>query len=120
MHALGANSWDMDLFSFYKTLIRLRRASPALTDGGFQVLLEEQDTFIYQRDTAEEIILVVAHRGDQTRPAGGVSIAHAAIPDGVEFEELFTRQRVNVNNGFFPLPSVSQGAQVWVARDIHP
>jgi glycosidase len=114
------DTWDMDLFAFYKTLISLRRASPALIDGGFQVLLEEQDTFIYQRDTVEEIILVVAHRGEKARPAGEVSILHAAIPDGVEFDELFTHQRVMVNNGIFPLPSVSQGAQVWVARDIHP
>jgi alpha-glucosidase len=114
------DTWDMDLFSIYKTLIRLRRTSPALIDGGFQVLLEEQDTFIFQRDTEEEIILVVAHRGDQARPAGEVSILHAAIPDGAEFEELFTQRRVKVNNGCFPLPPVSQGAQVWVAGNIHP
>ena len=35
------STWDIELLTFYKVLIHLRRTSPALVDGGFQVLLTE-------------------------------------------------------------------------------
>ena len=112
-------TWDMNLRAWYKTLIRLRRTSPALMDGGFQVLSVEPDTLVYQRATDEEIVLVIAHRSEQVRNAGPIHVAHGAIPDGVEFEELFTHERIKVTNGIFPLPAMYQGAQVWVARQPH-
>jgi alpha-glucosidase len=111
-------TWDLDLHGWYKALAQLRRTSHALIDGGFQILFIDPDTLIYQRDIDAEIVLVVASRGEQTRPPGLIPVSHGAIPDGVEFEELFTHQRISITNGFFPLPAMSQGAQVWVARII--
>jgi alpha-glucosidase len=109
------SSWDLELRLWYQTLAQLRRTSPALVDGGFQVLFFDEDTLVYQRDSDKEIILIIAYRNEQTRPASLVPVALAAIPDGITFEELFTHQRVSVSNGFFPLPAMSQGAQVWIA-----
>jgi alpha-glucosidase len=111
------STWDMELQAFYKALIQLRRTSQALMDGGFQVLWIEDDTLVYQRDSNEETILVVARRGIKTRPAGPIPVTHGAIPNKTEFEELFTHQRVNVQNGNFPLPALPPGAQVWIARN---
>ena len=113
-----SSTWDLDLQEWYKTLIRLRRTSPALVDGGYQVLLAEPQTLVFQRDTDDEIILVIAHRDEQARPAGPVPVAHGAIPNGVEFENLFSHERVSVANGNFSSPATSQGAQVWIARNI--
>ena len=112
-----SSTWDMELQSFYKALIYLRRTSPALTDGGFQVLWTEDDTLVYQRDSNEETILIVARRGTTTRSAGPIPVSHGAIPDGTEFEELFSRQRVNVQNGNFLIPAMPPGAQVWITRN---
>jgi len=109
--------WDMELQAYYKALIYLRRTSPALADGGFQVLWIEDDTLMYQRDSNDETILVVARRGSKTRPAGPVPVSHGAIPDGTEFEELSSGQRIIVLNGNFPLPALPPGAQVWIARN---
>jgi hypothetical protein len=78
----------------------------------------EENAFMFQRDAEGEIILVAFQRGSQTRPAGLIPVAHGAIPNGVEFEELFTHKRVQVQNGNFPLPEVPPGAQVWIARNI--
>ena len=111
------STWDMELQAFYKALIQLRRTSQALMDGGFQVLWIEDDTLVYQRDSNEETILVVARRGIKTRPAGPIPVTPGAIPNRTEFEELFTHQRVNVQNGNFPLPALPPGAQVWIARN---
>ena len=112
-----SSTWDMELQDFYKALIHLRRTSPALMDGGFQVLWTENDTLVYQRDVNEETLLVVARRGTKTRPAGPVPVSHGAIPEGTEFEELFTSQRICVQNGNIPLPALPPGAQVWIARN---
>ena len=111
------STWDMELQAFYRTLIHLRRTSPALLDGGFQVLWIEDDTLVYQRDTDDVTVLVVARRGNTTRPAGLVPVSHGAIPEGIEFEELFSSQRICVQNGKFPLPALPPGAQVWVSRN---
>jgi alpha-glucosidase len=112
------STWDLDLQAWYKSLILLRRTSPTLRDGGFQVLFLDPDSLVFQRDTDEEIILIVAYRGEGTRPSGVLPVAEGAIPDEVVFEELFTHKKVRVTNGNFPLPAMSQGAQVWVGRNI--
>jgi hypothetical protein len=85
-------------------------------DGGFQVLYIEDDTLVYQRDASKEIILVVARRGTHSRAPGPVPVSNGAIPDGTEFEEIFTHQHVCVQNGNFPLPELPPGAQVWISR----
>ncbi len=114
------DTWDTGLQAYFKALIRLRRNSSALSDGGFQVLLVETDTLIYQRDGDEEIILVAARRGSEPRPSGAIAVSQGAIPNGTEFEELFTQQRYRVENGNFPLPDLPPGAQVWISRNFQP
>jgi alpha-glucosidase len=110
-------TWDWDMLSFYKKLVHLRRTSPALADGGFQVLLAEDDTLVYQRDTDEEIILVIARRGKSTRQSLPIPVQQGAIPDGIEFSELFSGQHGQVNDGMLPLPEIHPGGQVWIARN---
>jgi len=111
------STWDLELQDWFKALAHLRRTSLALIDGGFQVLMVEEDTLAFQRDAADETILVVAHRAEGARPAGLLDVKHGAIPDGTEIEELFTRRRVRVENGYLPLPVIAQGASVWIARN---
>ncbi len=110
------STWDLELLAYFKALIHLRRTSPALQDGGFQVLGAEDDTLVFQRDTDEEVILVVARRGAEPRPAGAIQVSHAAIPDGTTFSELFSGHQASVQDGYLPLPVVQPGAQVWIAH----
>jgi alpha-glucosidase len=105
--------WDLDLRAFYQALIRLRRSSPALREGGFQVLAVEEDGLAYLRDTDQEQVIVVAQRGPGARPAGPLPAAAAAIADGTEFTELFTGQVSRVTQGQLPLAAVPPGAQIW-------
>ena len=105
--------WDHGLRSFYQALIRLRRSSPAILDGGFQVLLCEENTLAYLRDTDEEQILVIGNRGLGERPAGRLDVRIGAIPDGTVFREIFSGQTNTVQNGSLPLPVLPAGVQVW-------
>jgi len=107
------SSWDHDLRAFYQTLIKLRRTSPALIDGGFQVLLSEDDTFAYLRDSDHDRVVVVAHRGIVNRSAVPLPVSHGAIPDGTEFVEVISGARSTVVNGRLPLPEMSAGVLVW-------
>ena len=110
------STWDMQLQAYFKFLIHLRRTSPALMDGGFQVLWTEDDTLVFQRDSEAEVIIVAARCDSQTRPVGPIPVSPGAIPDGTEFVELFSHQCAVVQDGLFPLPVLSPGAQVWIAK----
>ncbi len=109
-------TWDAELRDFYQQLIHLRRNSPALSEGGFQVLAVEQDSLVFQRDAEGQTILVVAQRGENERPSGAIPVAQGGIPDGMLFVELFTRQHALVERGMILLPALSQGAQVWISQ----
>jgi alpha-glucosidase len=108
-----STKWDAELRTFYQTLIKLRRTCPALIDGGFQVLLAEENVLAYLRDTEEEQVIVIGNRGPAERLASPLPVRFGAIPDGMKFRELFTGQTSTVNNGNLPLPSISAGVQIW-------
>ncbi len=106
-------AWDHDLLAFHRKLIALRRSSPVLQRGGFQMLLVDKDTFAYQRASKAGRIIVVAHRGSQPRPPQGLRVDHGGVPDGAHFIELFSGQGARVINGHLQLPEQPQGATLW-------
>lgn len=90
-----------------------KEAEIVLIDGGFQVLLVEEDVLAYLRDTDEEQILVIGNRGPSGRPASVLSVRDGGIPDGTVFTEIFSRRASAVLNGYLPIPSMPRGVQVW-------
>jgi glycosidase len=108
-----SDAWDHDLRSFYQHLIRLRRTSPALIDGGFQILSVEENVLAFLRDADAEQILVIGNRGPGERPAQELFVRDGGISDGTNFTEIFTGQTLTVQNGYFPLPVLPIGVQIW-------
>lgn len=108
-------AWDHDLRHFYRALIYLRRTSPALRDGGFQVLFVDEDTLAYLRDAPEELIIVIAHRGPAERPSGLLDVSVADIPDGTLFTEVLSGVTATVGAGQLPLPRHGVEATIWLA-----
>jgi alpha-glucosidase len=108
-----STQWDAELRAFYQTLIKLRRTSPALIEGGFQVLLAEENVLAYLRDTNEQQIIVVGNRGPAERPAGPLPVMLGAIANGTIFQELFTGQMSAVSDGYLSLPALPAGVQIW-------
>lgn len=105
--------WNHDLLRFYRDIVALRRRSPVLQRGGFQVLLVDDDTLAYQREGTAGRFLVIAHRGETPRPAGDLPVAHGGIPDGARFVEHLTGHEAVVADGALPLPEQPQGATLW-------
>ena len=108
-----SGEWEESLRSFYQRLIRLRRSSPALIDGGFQILLAEEGCLAFLRDTDVEQILVIGNRGPGGRPAQELFVRAGGIPDGSTFTEIFSGQTLTVQDGHLPLPALPAGIQIW-------
>ena len=109
----NADQWDHDLRSFYQRLIWLRRNSQALIDGGFQIILSEENVLAFLRDTDDEQILVIGNRGPNDHSAKEILVRDGGIPDGSLFTEIFTGQRLTIQDGHLPLPVVPVGIQIW-------
>jgi glycosidase len=106
-------AWDRDLGDYYRQLVRLRRTSAALIEGGFQVLAEEPDSLVYLRDSEEELIVVVVHRGPDARPSGPLPVDHGGIGDGTRFTEFTLGTVSTVEHGRLLLPAMRPGVAIW-------
>jgi alpha-glucosidase len=106
------HQWNTGLREFYRTLIRLRRTSPALSQGGFQLLYASGQTLAFQREATEERLLIVARRADDGLKA--LPVRHAGLADGVQLRDLLTGAEATVSGRLLPLDSLpSVGAQIW-------
>ena len=105
-------SWDQDLFSFYKRLIDLRKRSPTLQSGGFQMLFTDDDFFAFQRETDSDRVLVAASRSAEPM-LKSIPARDGGIPDGERFIGLLGGQEVTVSNGKVSLDLHGPGAEIW-------
>ena len=81
------------------------------------MLLVEEDSFAYQRESEVQRIIVVAHRKESPRVKDPFPVAHGGIADGCRFREFFSGQELTVSNGVLPLPIHPQGASIWIESD---
>lgn len=56
-------TWDREMLDMTKTLIRLRKAHPALRLGEWRCIWQGPDALAYARTTSDERIVVVVNRG---------------------------------------------------------
>lgn len=104
--------WDHDLRALYQRLARLRRASPALREGGFQLLYASGHTLAYLREAPDERLIVVARRGDDGLAA--LPARHGGLPDGARLRDLLSGVETSVQGGWLPLAGLpGVGAQIW-------
>lgn len=75
--------WDKDLRAWYQHLMHLRRTSPALCEGGYQRLYAQGDIMVFQRQAADQRLIVVGHRGHNAKTALNIPVRHGALADGV-------------------------------------
>ena len=105
--------WDSDLRTYYRTLIHLRRSSPALLRGGFQVLFAGEHLLVFLRDAEQEQILVVAQRSPLQSSVMDLEVAHGGLADGLRLKEVLSGQLAVVEGGRLRLPSMPVGIAFW-------
>ncbi len=72
----------------------------------------EADTVAFQRESGDERVVVIAHRGAAERPAGPLAVARAGVADGARFTDVLTGAAFVVRDGSLDLPPLSQGALI--------
>ena len=108
--------WNADRRAFYQALMKLRRTSPALRQGGYQLLYASGDTLAFQRESNEERLIIVARRSNDGLVA--LPVLHAGLPDGIHLRELLTGNETVVTNGMLLLDSLPPvGAQIWQHKE---
>ncbi|MCW5847902.1 MAG: maltodextrin glucosidase [Anaerolineae bacterium] len=115
--ARGCMVWDearqdRSLLDYHRRLIAFRRGSSALQRGGFEVLAVEGETVAFQRESGDERVIVIAHRGAAARPAGPLPVARAGVADGARFVDVVGGAAWVVREGALALPPLGQGALV--------
>jgi alpha-glucosidase len=106
------DQWEGDLRTTYRNLIALRRNSPALRWGGFQLLYAAEHTLAYLRDAPEEQLIIIAHRAADN--LNGLPVRYGGLADGTALRELFSGAEVRISNGYLPLAGAnSPGVQIW-------
>jgi glycosidase len=55
--------WDLDMFSYFKDLIHLRRSNPVLRNGRFTPILGGESLIVYSRSLAQESNLIAVNSG---------------------------------------------------------
>jgi alpha-glucosidase len=90
--------WDTALLDEYRTLIALRRSSPALTRGGIRYLHASEEAIAYVRETRDDRILCLAARGSH-------------VPIATPFRDLETLYGEDARDGV--LPADGPAFHVW-------
>jgi alpha-glucosidase len=108
--------WNHERRALYQRLIRLRRTSPALRWGGFQIAYAAGDTLAFQRDAPEERLLIIVRRADDGLRA--LPVRHAGLPDGIRLRELLGGTEATISGGMLVLDGLpATGVQIWQTNE---
>ena len=104
------SAWDRDLRGLYRRLIALRRTAPALTQGGFQPLFAQEGLLVYQRESADQRLVIVAYRGPGTVTGISIPVWQGGLRDGAELIDVLGGGAYPVAGGAVTIPSLQPGA----------
>ncbi|HSN94742.1 MAG TPA: glycoside hydrolase family 13 protein, partial [Anaerolineaceae bacterium] len=105
-------NWDLDILTFMKKLIALRKSNDCLAKGAFQILYWEKDLLVYQRELAGERILVTLNRSDAVFSAKALPIPEAGIGLG-QFRDFLGEGQAQVKDDLLILPDLPKGGIIW-------
>jgi alpha-glucosidase len=91
------SEWDHDLLAHTRRWVQLRRQHRALQSGGYQLLYAEGDTLAFLRQTTDQRLVFVGHRGQPTIVT--IPLWLAGCADGETLSDLVSGAAYNVENG---------------------
>jgi alpha-glucosidase len=99
--------WGAPVLGYYRDLVGLRRAHPALRHGGLRWAYADDDAVAFVRETAGETLLVLARRA----PGPPVRLPWPSPPGGVE--NRYGGAAAGVDAAGLTLPGDGPTLQVW-------
>jgi alpha-glucosidase len=105
-------AWNGGRREFYQKLIHLRRTSPALRQGGYQLLYAAAETLAFLREAPAERLIVVARRKDDGLAV--LPVQHGGLPDGLRLQDVISNAESVIQHGMLPLHGMpAVGTQIW-------
>jgi glycosidase len=80
--------WNTDLLAYYRQLIALRKAYPALRRGEYACLHAHKDVYAFLRRLEDEVLVIVLNNGEKPYPLD-VPLGDR-LPDGVVLHDLLS------------------------------
>lgn len=100
--------WDMDLRGFHQRVIAVRKTADALIHGGFQTLYTGADAWAFLRESAQQRLIIVGHRGEDGAELN-IPVWQGGIADGTTLTDLLGGGVVMVQDGQISLRDVPRG-----------
>ncbi len=101
--------WDSDLRAHFQKVIALRRTAPALMRGGYQDLYASDGLLVYQRQSAEQRLIVIGYRGPDSLLTTLIPVRHGGLRDGATLVDLLNGGSYTVDNGLIQLGQLDRG-----------
>ncbi|MHB8628697.1 MAG: alpha-amylase family glycosyl hydrolase [Aggregatilineales bacterium] len=101
--------WDIDLRMYYQKLIGLRRVAPALQHGGYQELFASDGLLAFQRQSAEQRLIVVGYRGPALLATALIPVWHSGLRNGARLIDVLGNGEFVVENGAIRLNGLARG-----------
>ena len=99
--------WNHELMAHYKALIGLRRSSPALRRGGFEVLKAEGGLLAFMRECRDERLIIVLNRDGESAEGVELEAGLHGIEDNRSFADVFSHSTFKVEDGILRTGTLS-------------
>lgn len=96
------NAADMELFDYYKKLIKIRKENEALMVGSFHTLLtdDKSDVYAFLRAKDENVVVVVLNNADSESRA---TISNKQLLKYSEWQNLLTGELLSMSHGMIDI-----------------
>ena len=111
------NEWDQEMLSFTRQVVQLRANSPALKEGGFQLLYAEGDLVAFLREHPQQSILAIGYRGQAPSPSVDIPVWQGGIAAGTQLTDLISGQRFSVTGDSLTLEGLAHGQTLLLQVD---
>lgn len=108
------SQWDKDLRAYNQKLIHIRKNSQAFQQGGFQLLNAEDDLLVFQRQSLQQQIIVIAYRGIEPLPVARINAIQANVADNKRVKDLLSEETITVTDGTLLIEGLEHGQAMYL------
>lgn len=94
--------WDNDIFTLYKTLIKIKTDYSELHYGSMVIPYADEDTIVIVRFNLQGVVVGVAYKGEQKKSIE-IDLKTAGVSGSLEFCELISSRHYDCEKGILSL-----------------
>jgi len=102
-------NWDVELLTFTRQLIMIRKSFPALQVGSFQLLYAEGDLIAFLRESTKQRIIVIGYRGAEDLAIIEIDLSHTGLTDGCVLKDTLSPFTTTIEQQRIRIPELKHG-----------